>query len=193
MCMGNRGRKQGTMVVKNTFFFIVFIGICLAAAACGFQPLYSHSGKANASALGAVKILKIKNRSGQKLRSYLLERLSPGQIQRKKIYSLQVKISETKSNLNIRKDGSATRAILSISAGFILINNANGSKFKGKVWSKSSYNALDSEFATLSAENDARNRALRTIAEEIRMRIATALKNPAIFSKPIRPPNDPGK
>ena len=96
-----------------------------------------------------------------------------------------MKISETKSNLNIRKDGSATRAILSISAGFILINNSNGSKFTGTVWSKSGYNALDSKFATLSAENDARNRALRTIAEEIRLRVATALKNPHVFAKPI--------
>ena len=103
---------------------------------------------------------------------------------KKKVYSLKVKISESKSSLNIRKDGSATRAILSISAGFVLIHNANGSKFKGSAWSKSSYNVLDSDFATLSAENNARNRALRSIAEEIRLRVAAALKNSAVFSKP---------
>jgi LPS-assembly lipoprotein len=182
--MMNRGRKQGNMVGKNTLFFIFFIGFCLTATACGFQPLYSHSGAASATTLATVKILKINNRSGQKLRNFLLERMSPGHIQKKKLYSLEVKISETKGNLNIRKDGSATRAILSISAEFILINNSNDGKFKGNVWSKSSYNALDSKFATLSAENDARNRALRTIAEEIRVRVATALKNPKVFSKP---------
>jgi len=183
--MVNRGRKQGNMVGKNTLFFIIFIGFGLTATACGFQPLYSYSGAASTSALGTVKILKINNRSGQKLRNFLLERMSQRHIQKKKLYSLQVRISETKSNLNIRKDGSATRAILSISAGFILINNSNGSKFTGTVWSKSGYNALDSKFATLSAENDARNRALRTIAEEIRLRVATALKNPKVFSKPV--------
>ena len=183
--MRNRGRKQENMVVKNTAFFTVFIGLCLAATACGFQPLYSHSGKAGAAALGSVKVLNIKNRSGQKLRNYLLERMSPGQIQTKKLYSLQVQIRETKSNLNIRKDGSATRAILSISAKFVLTPNANGKSFHGSVVSESSYNALDSHFATLSAENDARNRALRTIAEEIRLRVATALKNPHVFAKPI--------
>ena len=183
--MMNRGRKQGNMVGKNTLFFLFFIGFCLVATACGFQPLYSYSGAASASALATVKIQKINNRSGQKLRSFLLERMSHGGANKKKRYSLQVRLTESKRNLNLRKDGSATRAILSISAKFVLTPNANGKSFHGSVVSESSYNALDSHFATLSAENDARNRALRTIAEEIRLRVATALKNPHVFAKPI--------
>jgi len=183
--MDNIDRKQGNMIGKNTLFVIVFLGLCLTATACGFQPLYSHSGEAGASALGSVKILSIKNRSGQKLRNFLLERMARGNPYKKRLYSLRVNISESKSNLNIRKDGSATRAILSITAGFVLVHDASGGKFAGSVWSKSSYNTLDSEFATLSAENDARNRALRSIAEEIRLRVAAALKNPVVFSKPI--------
>ena len=191
--MDNMDRKQGNMGGKNTLFGIVFLGFCLTTTACGFQPLYSHSNEGGASALGSVKILNIKNRSGQKLRNFLLERMSQGTPYKKRLYSLQANISESKSKLNIRKDGSATRAVLSITAGFVLIHNASGGIFNGSVWSKSSYNALDSEFATLSAENDARNRALRTIAEEIRLRVAAALKNPAVFSKPIHPPTDPEK
>lgn len=179
------------MVGKNALLIIIFSGLCLSAAACGFQPLYSHSGEVGAPALGSVNILNIKNRSGQKLRNFLLERMSLTSVIKKPLYSLQVDISEAKSNLNIRKDGSATRAIISISARFILSHNANGSKFEGSVWSKSSYNALDSDFATLSAENDARNRALRTIAEEIRLRVAAAIKNPTIFSKPSLSANRP--
>ena len=189
--MGNRDRKQFNMGGKNTLFITGFLGLCLAATACGFQPLYSNAGVAGASALGSVKILNIRNRSGQKLRNFLLERMSQGSLNKTKIYSLQVNVNESKSNLNIRKDGSATRAILSITAGFVLIHTASGGRFNGSVWSKSSYNALDSDFATLSAENDARNRALRSIAEEIRLRVAAALKNPAVFSKPILSPNRP--
>ena len=191
--MGNRSRKQGNMVGKNILLIIVFSGLCLTVTGCGFQPLYSRSGDSNTLAIGAVKILNIENRSGQKLRNLLMERMSLSTPNKNKPYSLQVKLTETKRNLNIRKDGSATRAVLSITAGFVLIHNASGGRFNGSVWSKSSYNALDSEFATLSAENDARNRALRTIAEEIRLRVAAALKNPAVFSKPIYPPTDPEK
>ena len=182
--MDNRARKKENMVGKNALLIIIFSGLCLTATACGFQPLYSHSDEVDTLSLGSVKILNIQNRSGQKLRNFLLERMPQNGPNKKKVYSLKVKISESKSSLNIRKDGSATRAILSISAGFVLIHNANGSKFKGSAWSKSSYNALDSDFATLSAENNARNRALRSIAEEIRLRVAAALKNSAVFTKP---------
>jgi LPS-assembly lipoprotein len=192
--MVNRGRKQENMVGKKTFFFIVFMGFYLTATACGFQPLYRHSGDSDPLAIGSVRILNIENRSGQKLRNFLLERLSQGRANKTKRYSLQVKLTESKRNLNLRKDGSATRAILAISAKFVLVENANGKKFHGAALSESSYNALDSEFATLSSENDARNRALRSIAEEIRLRVAAALKNPAVFPKPILySPTDPKK
>jgi hypothetical protein len=60
----------------------------------------------------------------------------------------------------------------------------NRGVFKGTVLSTNSYNVLDSGFATLSAEKDARNRALRSLAEEIRLRVGTALQNPSIFGKP---------
>lgn len=189
--MSNRGRKQGNMVGKKTTFFIVFIGFCLTAAACGFQPLYRHLGDSDPLAISSVRILNIENRSGQKLRNFLLERMSHGRANKKKRYSLKVRLTESKRNLNLRKDGSATRAILSISANFVLTPNANGKNFHGRVVSESSYNALDSEFATLSSENDARDRALRSIAEEIRLRVAAALKDTAVFSKPTPSVNRP--
>ncbi len=179
------------MVGKNTLLIIVFSGLCVMGAACGFQPLYSRSGDSNSLEISAVKILNIENRSGQKLRNFLIERMSQGAPNKNKPYSLQVKLTESKRNLNIRKDGSATRAILSISAKFVLVQNANGEKFHGSVWSESSYNALDSDFATLSAEKDARNRALRSISEEIRLRVAAALKPPTVFSKPVLSTNRP--
>ena len=189
--MSNRIRKQGNMVGRNILLIIVFSGLCLSVTGCGFQPLYSRSGDSNTLAIGAVKILNIENRSGQKLRNLLMERMSLSTPNKNKPYSLQVKLTETKRNLNIRKDGSATRAILSISAKFILVQNANGEKFHGSVWSESSYNALGSDFATLSAEKSARNRALRSISEEIRLRVAAALKPPTVFSKPVLSSNRP--
>jgi len=182
--MDNRKLERGNMIGKNALLILAFSGLCLLAGGCGFQPLYSHSGAAGALALGSVKILNIKNRSGQKLRNFLLERMGPSGHNQKAIYSLQVKLAEKKNNLHIRKDGSATRSILSITAEFILTHNAYGGKFKGSVWATSSYNALGSNFATLSAENDARNRTLRSIAEEIRLRVAVALKNSGVFSGP---------
>ncbi len=54
----------------------------------------------------------------------------------------------------------------------------------GSLHSTNSYNILDSEFATLVAENDARDRALRSIAEDIRRHVAAGLRNPQMFVPP---------
>ena len=50
---------------------------------------------------------------------------------------------------------------------------------------------LGSDFATLGAESDARNRALRSIAEDLRLRVAGALTNvPRTIEKIIYPKKD---
>jgi LPS-assembly lipoprotein len=181
-----RYRTIRSRVIKKKTVIVVFAGaLCLLTAACGFRPLYSQDGGAGSKALASVTIAQINDRSGQKLRNYLLERMAPSASARESKYSLKIELNESKSNINIRKDESATRANLSIRAKFTLTNLAGGGGiFDGTILSTNSYNVLDSDFATLSAENDARTRALRSLAEEIRLRVATALRNPSVFSKP---------
>jgi len=169
---------------KQDVFIILLSCLFLLTTACGFSPLYNQSKGANARALASVEILKIKNRSGQKLRNYLMERISPNQRVANPKYSLKILLAETIGQLNIRKDGSATRAKLAVTATFTLRHIKSGKNYQDKIISTSSYNILGSDFGTLGAENDARNRALRSIAEDLRLRIAVALKNPSIFGGP---------
>ena len=173
--------------MKKKSVVILFVGaLCITATACGFRPLYSQDGGASSKALASVSIGQIKDRSGQKLRNFLLARMAPRASERQSKYSLAIELRESKGNVNMRKDESATRANLTISADFTLTNNADGGGiFKGTVLSTNSYNVLNSEFATLSAEKDARNRALRSLSEEIRLRVAAALRNPSVFVKPV--------
>ncbi len=120
----NRGKKPELFIISLSFLFLL-------TAACGFSPLYNQSNAANARALASVEILKIKNRSGQKLRNYLLERISPTQRATNPNYSLRVSLRETIDQLNIRKDGSATRAKLTITATFMLMHIKIGKKYRG--------------------------------------------------------------
>jgi LPS-assembly lipoprotein len=158
----------------------------LLLGACGFQPVYSVQRNANAAALATIAIAPIEDRMGQQLRTLLRAGLSPKGPADRALYRLTVKLTETKAELALRKDESATRANLTLSAAFVLERLppyppgiANGSAI-----SINSYNVLESDYATLSAENDARARALRTLAEEIRLRVATAINNPTVFRIP---------
>jgi LPS-assembly lipoprotein len=185
LCMGRVGNISSNVAATRAVLLAATSVLCIVGTACGFRPLYSEAGGANSKALASVSIAQINDRSGQKLRNFLLERMAPGTSGSKSLYTLKIKLRESKTSINIRKDQSATRANLLITADFILTPKlGNRGVFKGTVLSTNSYNVLDSGFATLSAEKDARNRALRSLAEEIRLRVGTALQNPSIFGKP---------
>jgi LPS-assembly lipoprotein len=185
LCMGRVSNISGNVATRGVVLLAATGVLCIVGTACGFHPLYSEAGGANSKALASVSVAQINDRSGQKLRNFLLERMAPGTSGLKSLYTLKIKLRESKTSINIRKDESVTRANLLIAADFILTPTAvNRSIFKGTVLSTNSYNVLSSDFATLSAEKDARNRALRSLAEEIRLRVGTALQNPSVFGKP---------
>ena len=185
--MNRAGKKQAA------FAATLLVAASSLLGACGFQPVYGERRAAGAATLATIDIERIEDRSGQKLRTMLRERLSPRGATGRPLYRLSVTLSESKSELAIRRDESATRANLSLNATFTLTRLPPGppGSVTRTAFSTNSYNVLDSEFATLSAENDARNRALRSLAEEIRLRVATAINNPAVFETPA--PTPPAK
>ena len=109
------------------------------------------------------------------LRNELLQQMQPrGQTPTR--YSLAVTLTESLSNLGIRKDEVATRANLTLSASFT-ITELGGAKrvFSGSARSVNSYNILTSDFATLSTREDARRRGINQLALEIRERLSVWL------------------
>jgi len=149
----------------------------LVLSGCGFQPLYGKSSDANTiSKISEIKINPIKDRLGQQLHNYLLTALNPRGAPGNPLYLLEVLLTESKASLAVRKSAFATRANLQVTASFRLIPTKKGRPvFSGNSAITVSYNILNSDFATLSAEKDARNRAVREIAEDIRIQLAAYL------------------
>jgi LPS-assembly lipoprotein len=161
----------------------------MATAGCGFRPLYGDSTPGNAQTLAQIEIMQIADRPGQMLRNMLLDRLTPTGQPRQPAYSLSVSLEESRQELAFRRDESATRANLTVAAHFVLraLRDPQLGVYSDMARSTNSFNVLQSEFATLSAENAARERALRMLSEEMRIRIAAALQNPAVFFTPVAP------
>lgn len=158
-------------------FKATIAALCLAGAtlgACGFQPLYGErTGAAPAQDLALVTIDTIADRDGQKLHNFLLDRFNPLGSPPEPFYRLQVKLTKSTRGLAIRKDETATRANLILSANFILRDIRTGKVlFKGRSRSANSYNILESQFATIASLNDATTRATRQLSEEISARVA---------------------
>lgn len=115
------------------------------------------------------------------LRIELANQLTPKGPPRVAAYVLNVTLTESKQSLGVRKDATATRANLIITANFDLFDKqADKRLLAGTVRSINSYNILDADFATLSAESDARRRAARDLATEIQSRLGIFLSQSTI-------------
>ncbi|MGY8956491.1 MAG: LPS assembly lipoprotein LptE [Alphaproteobacteria bacterium] len=148
---------------------------CLTLAACGFEPLYGDRTDAAATEdiLAFVSVPPIANRTGQMVRIELTNRLTPTRPSPPSRYTLNVKLTQSKVSLAVKNDASATRANLTITASFELLLNSDSTVLtKGFVRSVNGYDILLSDFATLSAEADARRRGAKDISDGIVDRLA---------------------
>jgi LPS-assembly lipoprotein len=151
----------------------------LTLAACGYKPLYGERGAGNASVvdeLAQIHIEAIPDRIGQQMYNMLRERLNPyGKPERAK-YALSITLAETRQNLFLERDETATRANLTLKADFVLRRLGDGEVIAvGSSRAVSSYDILSSQFASVVSQEDARLRGARAISDEIRTRLALAL------------------
>ena len=143
----------------------------LATAGCSLQPLHAQRSDGGGSAvddLSNVYIKPLTDRSGQILHNFLRDRLNPRGQPATPAFQLQVEVSESTTELAIREDETATRADLKLKAKYVLTQGRNKQiLLEGDVRTVSSYNILESQFATYTAEEDARKRGLRELSDKI--------------------------
>lgn len=79
--------------------------------------------------------------------------------------------------LGVRREDDATRTNLKIDAAYALARASDGKPLiSGGLSTTSSYNILDSEFATLKAEANARARAVLDLSDALTTRLAVYLR-----------------
>ena len=149
--------------IRLFFCFIVFF----IFTSCGYEPIYSKNANTNKELL-SISVKNIKNRPGQILRNTLLNQLNPERERVITKYRLIVEIFESKSSLAYRRDMSATRTDLEITANYLLKDIKNGEiLLKQEAKSISSFDVVESVYATLVAEKDAREKSLKIISDNI--------------------------
>ncbi|HIC81378.1 MAG TPA: hypothetical protein EYH07_15375 [Kiloniellaceae bacterium] len=147
----------------------------LPLAGCGFQPLYAENdaGQTVASELAAIRIEPLRDRVGQQMHNFLRDRLNPNGQPVSPNYQLRLRLAEQLSELGVRRDETATRANLKLTADFFLLEAGSGRELLiGRSTSTTSYDILENPFASTISERDARERALREVADDIQTRLA---------------------
>ena len=156
------------------FLYLIFF---LILSNCGYEPIYSKNVNRDKDLL-SVSVKNIKNRAGQILRNTLLNQINPERERAIIKYRLGIKISESKTNLAYRRDMSATRQDLEVIAKYVLTNvKTNEIVLKEETKSISSYDVVESVYATLIAEKDAREKNLKVISDSIYTNLVIFFKN----------------
>ena len=157
---------------------LIPITFCLAASACGFQPLYSTIGSENIIAnFSEIRIAPTKDRIGLVLSNELKQLFNPLHDPVQLKYHLVTTISISGRSLAVKKTAYATRRNLEVISNHKLFNSLSRRLIStGSNTVIASYNIYSSHYATLSAEKDAKTRAVKKLAQDIRIQIGAFFK-----------------
>lgn len=143
-------------------------------------------------AFSGIEIANIPDREGQALRNLLIDKLYTNGRPENARYVLKInKVREKVARLGIRKDASATRAQLQLSAHMILLDRQQGKiVLERNLSSINSFNVLRSQYTIEVSEADARQRALQEISNSITTQL-TLFFNREGGNPPVETPAQP--
>lgn len=150
--------------------------LVMSLGGCGFAPVYGdHAGAFQAQdALDRVQIAPIGGRMlGLNVRNELLDRLNPNGEPTSPAYRLEVTLVQGGAGSLVQPDASITRYNYTLTAKYSLIGLEDDKVLTaGSVFSRTAYNVVDSEYATLVGREDAQKRAASAVGEDLALRIA---------------------
>lgn len=150
----------------------LLIALALPLSGCGLQPLYSGGGKgAAASTLSTVSVSPIEGRAGWLVRNAIVDRIGDkGSAAR---YRLDIKLDDQIEGFGIRADRTTSRERRTLRARYQLIDTgADKTVIDATAGSDIGIDVVNSEYATIAAEQTALERLSDTIADQIVTRIA---------------------
>jgi LPS-assembly lipoprotein len=166
-------------------------GLCLllatapALAACGnggIRPLYgpSMSGANVNERLAQVDVAPIPGRVGQRIRNEVVFQNTGGGAPLPPAYRLEVTIRESVLSTLVRSDGSSLGQIYAVEASFKLIAIRDKKVvLQGSSHARAGFERFESIYSNVRAREDAENRVARTVADDLKTRLAMYLSGAA--------------
>jgi LPS-assembly lipoprotein len=162
------------MITRRAMLHLGGLSGLALLSGCGFQPLYGQqaSGGAVSPELAAIEINEIgegtERRIGQILKNELIDRFTAGQGRQPKRYRLLVEIDQSTAALQIQSNDTVTRFNLALNADFALYDSTSMTLlYSSTARATGSYDVVESEYATLVAEQATAEDAARDLSGTI--------------------------
>ena len=138
---------------------------------CGLRPLYAGGGDgAVATALRSVEVPVIEGKAGWLVGNAIRDRLGATGTP---LYRLNVRLDDQIIGLGVRRDDSVTRERRTLRARFQLVRLRDGAVVLDDVaGSDAGIDVVQSEYATIAAENTALERLAEIVGREVVARLA---------------------
>jgi LPS-assembly lipoprotein len=163
---------------------VLLAAVAAGLAACGdagFRPLYAPTalGADAKERLKQVDIAPIPGRVGQRIRNEMIFHSTGGGNPLPSVYRLEVVLKENLTSTLVRVTGEAEGQIYSVEAAFRLIDTRDKKVvFQGASHARAGFERFESIYSNVRAREDAENRVARTIAEDLKTRLAAYLSRP---------------
>lgn len=175
------------MLLRKHFILLALF----ALSACGFQPMYGDNSAVKLAApqlqnvrLAGIELaetpvtngVRIGDRLRQQFNNKLIDRIYTNGYPPAPAFELTVNVEATERETGIQKDATATRAELIMVGEMIL--RASGTLeevYRTKTRTRVAYNILDGQYGTLVAKENAYERAMETLADDIVRRLSLFL------------------
>ena len=153
------------------------VGASLAGCGSGgFQPLYGSLGANADIKMTQVEFTAIPGRNGQRIRNELLFKAYGGGTGAPAKYRLDVAIKESSQSTLVLRDGTSAGQVFQIDARFQLVDIATKKvMLEGLSQSRASYERFANAFSNVRAGDEAQERASKTIATDLKARLAAFL------------------
>lgn len=148
------------------------------AAGEGFRPMYGPTGSGVdvGARMASIDVTPIPSRVGQRLRNELIFQNTGGGLPPKPEYRLDITITEAIASTLVKSTGEALSQIYTLDASFRLIRLSDKKVvMQGASHGRAGFERFQQIYANVRAREDAENRAARTIADDIKTRLAAGL------------------
>jgi LPS-assembly lipoprotein len=154
---------------KQSKILVIALLCCLTG--CGFHSIYGSHGLDNDSPvaieLNEIAIDNIPNRNGQILRNDLVDRMYGKNRPSQPLYTLKVNLHNSVEDLGILANATSTRELMDMYGDYTLVDRKGVTILSGTAHSVASYDRLDQMYGTVAAQQDAYERTIHEVSEQI--------------------------
>ena len=177
--------KSGMSPARKAWMIVpactLLLGLTLSACGSdGFRPLYgtTASGVGLDEKMAQVRIAPIPSRVGQRIRNELIFQSTGGGTPPPPLYTLEIAITESVTSTLVQSTGESLSQIYNLNASFRLVSIKDKQVvFQGTSQGRAGFERFTSIYSNVRAREDAENRAAKSVAEEIKGRLAARLSS----------------